>query len=814
VRRIGSVTLFFFDSILKNPPRYRHIWPFEHARVRLHRNNQADDDYVNASYIQPLGTNRRYIATQGPLPATFTDFWTYVSLSLSIFTSLTLRSRLCWEQNVHVIVMLTREVEGAMVKCGAYWTDTVFGPLRLRLVSTEGLVPADERPSTAGFFDHHSLSAHSSRSPKRFPHSAGSQRHYRHHHFHTKRSETVRRIFELTHTDFPEAKPRRIVHLQYLEWPDLNVPDDPRGVLGLIKQVDEAVRESQVVGQGDEPRYTKSKPLNEVDPKTGVAKNALANSPVLLHCSAGVGRTGGFIAVDAVLDAIRREIRANARHALSTNPDPMSMDVDPKTTNGNGSRPTVLTTSAGGEHVRGVPNQRDDGEFVVHVVVATPIQANARTGSVVEGKSTNLASGTIQWAKHVSDETGVVQGPKVPGETLSSSPSVSISATGSCSMGVSSETNYHNGSYRYYSSSSLGTSVSGTSSSSPKAHIQPSDPLQRNIPLHSKMLRSVLEPQRFSTDYRTGTISTPSRTLHASSSTPCPPLAPPFVNAPRSSSSQSNLPLPRTNIEDESEMHTDDGNVPSSSHINGTANMFPTSNPGALSSDGEPPSRSQSPSADESSHVHLPVPQSQYPMPAPAPPTSELSLNDQPMKSFDYKEPRPLHEDFTPPPLTSFDDPIWEVVQDMREQRMSLCQSLRQYVFVHAAIIEGALMVLDEEKEIADGLIPRNSVNSKGAFGSRSPSTSSHRHVHHPYVNDTASTTASTGKRGASPTELLKEDKQGDVMLSKRPSIKRKHRSVHDRVEDARYHPAPVRVTSNVLYAGGMSAPSSRAMPP
>lgn len=56
--------------------RYRHIWPFEHARVRLHQKKDADDDYVNASYVQPLGTSRRYIATQGPLPATFTDFWT------------------------------------------------------------------------------------------------------------------------------------------------------------------------------------------------------------------------------------------------------------------------------------------------------------------------------------------------------------------------------------------------------------------------------------------------------------------------------------------------------------------------------------------------------------------------------------------------------------------------------------------------------------------------------------------------------------------------------------------------------------------
>ena len=72
--------------------RYRHIWPFEHARVRLRKCKPDDDDYMNASYVQPLGTSKRYIATQGPLPTTFTDFWTYADQSLRIPLSVLLTS--------------------------------------------------------------------------------------------------------------------------------------------------------------------------------------------------------------------------------------------------------------------------------------------------------------------------------------------------------------------------------------------------------------------------------------------------------------------------------------------------------------------------------------------------------------------------------------------------------------------------------------------------------------------------------------------------------------------------------------------------
>lgn len=68
--------------------RYKNIWPYDFSRVRLETPTDDDSDYINASFVQPRGTSRRYIATQGPLDATYRDFWTLV-----------------WEQNVRVIVM-------------------------------------------------------------------------------------------------------------------------------------------------------------------------------------------------------------------------------------------------------------------------------------------------------------------------------------------------------------------------------------------------------------------------------------------------------------------------------------------------------------------------------------------------------------------------------------------------------------------------------------------------------------------------------------------------------------------------------------
>ena len=51
--------------------RYNNIWPYEHSRVKLGGCEDGSCDYINANHVQAAYSNKRYIATQGPIPATF-----------------------------------------------------------------------------------------------------------------------------------------------------------------------------------------------------------------------------------------------------------------------------------------------------------------------------------------------------------------------------------------------------------------------------------------------------------------------------------------------------------------------------------------------------------------------------------------------------------------------------------------------------------------------------------------------------------------------------------------------------------------------
>ncbi|NWW42666.1 PTN22 phosphatase, partial [Pedionomus torquatus] len=93
------------ENIKKN--RYKDILPFDHSRVELSLiTSDEDSHYINANFIKGVYGPKAYIATQGPLPSTITDFW-----------------RMIWEYKVLIVVMACMEFEMGKKKCERYWAE-------------------------------------------------------------------------------------------------------------------------------------------------------------------------------------------------------------------------------------------------------------------------------------------------------------------------------------------------------------------------------------------------------------------------------------------------------------------------------------------------------------------------------------------------------------------------------------------------------------------------------------------------------------------------------------------------------------------
>ncbi|XP_042910667.1 receptor-type tyrosine-protein phosphatase kappa isoform X2 [Parasteatoda tepidariorum] len=111
---------------LKNS--YKKMIPYDYNRVVLEAlPGIPDSDYINASFIDGILKPNAYIATQGPNEHTISDFW-----------------RAVWEQNSHVIVMLTKVFDFIRVMCDRYWPIELdhpekYGDIEVTLLSETDL---------------------------------------------------------------------------------------------------------------------------------------------------------------------------------------------------------------------------------------------------------------------------------------------------------------------------------------------------------------------------------------------------------------------------------------------------------------------------------------------------------------------------------------------------------------------------------------------------------------------------------------------------------------------------------------------------
>uniref|UniRef100_A0A7N6AGE8 Tyrosine-protein phosphatase non-receptor type 9 n=1 Tax=Anabas testudineus TaxID=64144 RepID=A0A7N6AGE8_ANATE len=228
IRKEPPAGTFDYSKKLSNQikNRYSDVLCLDQSRVRLCQLSDDEDetsDYINASFMDGYKRSNAYIATQGPLPKTFVDFW-----------------RMVWEQMVLIIVMTTRVVERGRVKCGQYW------PLE------EG------RTEQYGYFL------------------------VRNTHI------QVFQDFKLSHLELyntQSGETREVCHYLYVSWPDFGVPKSASAMLDFREHVLQR-REAAVQSLGSS------------------WKGPPGGPPVVVHCSAGIGRTGTFCTLDICLSRL------------------------------------------------------------------------------------------------------------------------------------------------------------------------------------------------------------------------------------------------------------------------------------------------------------------------------------------------------------------------------------------------------------------------------------------------------------------------------------------------------------------------------
>jgi tyrosine-protein phosphatase 2/3 len=187
-----------------------------------------------------------------------------------------------WDQDVRVIVMLTAESEGGQLKCHPYWASKEYGPLKLKALSEKkvSLDPKKHRTSTERRDSGRRRANTSADSSAPQPSTPSETPH------------AIIRKFTLSHASHPFSPMREITQIHYSSWPDFGAPASPGQLLGLVELSNAVQRATLAPTQS-----TRSEePESAQNPR-----------PVLVHCSAGCGRTGTFCTIDSVIDMLKRQ---------------------------------------------------------------------------------------------------------------------------------------------------------------------------------------------------------------------------------------------------------------------------------------------------------------------------------------------------------------------------------------------------------------------------------------------------------------------------------------------------------------------------
>ncbi|KAI3389447.1 hypothetical protein SNEBB_000336 [Seison nebaliae] len=242
-----------------NRNRYANVLSFDHTRVHL---PQTKNDYINANFVYFPSVDQIYISAQGPLDGTIHHFW-----------------HMIWNLNINCIVMLNNLEEKKRIKCAMYYP------------SFDNLDKRDSNMDVKSVYE----------ANKNMFHIICISE------ITENENYTIR---ELSVFNYEMCEHRTIFHCHYVKWPDFGAPVVDSNFLQFI----------EVVHRYDSFGRKKNK-LSSVPPNSSNEKHLchFSHPPLLVHCSAGIGRTGTFIVIDLCMKLLDRFVSTSKQDETMTN---------------------------------------------------------------------------------------------------------------------------------------------------------------------------------------------------------------------------------------------------------------------------------------------------------------------------------------------------------------------------------------------------------------------------------------------------------------------------------------------------------------
>ncbi|KAG9313932.1 protein-tyrosine phosphatase-like protein [Chiua virens] len=230
--------------------RYSNIEPYDRTRVLVGTSGtmaclgcgEGKGRYFNGSWVRELHGQKLWIATQAPLRDTTHTFLSVLSQPIGASSDISLPKG----SRIHTVVQLTLIYENGRIKAYPYFPLTVGESMTIPPEPGN-----DAQPLVVTLEEQTSI----------------------------EDANCVQSKLSFVPQGNTSAPPVVFTHMLYTAWPDHGIPQesDQASLLKFLRLVEQVNR----------------------DPRTGGGGNA--NPPIMVNCSAGVGRTGTFIALLSLL---------------------------------------------------------------------------------------------------------------------------------------------------------------------------------------------------------------------------------------------------------------------------------------------------------------------------------------------------------------------------------------------------------------------------------------------------------------------------------------------------------------------------------